>query len=1258
MEKTVTGLIISAAGGVYFTDEENDNPVEMALPDPLADLSAQSVQYAARGFIAYTNVADGSIKGSAPITKTKGKPVGCMALGTDNISGLRYLLVQYNLLVDNRTLVYQLFIGDNGRVEYRIGQQDNTTGDNAYTFRIDLKRDTETLSFGGGNAYAINPINKNNEKSWWFINSTQSLQNRRLSIYPKSGTINGTPNYTSIDASVVLSDKSKEALANASSLLIFVTPQYEGVTPAFENKAYKTGDNVRNPQNEGNPYRVVYNGKPADMDNFTFAVYDLSPNKRYYLYAYLCKADGSQYAYAADALVTSDGLRTRPMETPANVTVGEPQGNVIPLTFTATPFKTLIMKSDSVQSCNPQGVLQAGDRDGNVIAILDKGVTTYDVEMEPGEMTYLQMFAMTDETVPGYSSNFSLVPLYRRADRLPLGYTFGDKDNIPQSDEDAASPILPPGLSSDLTGWDNAFFVTYPSNLDHTFYLASQKVEKTPAWPSVILPAFSGAQNIQATFQTKFYKSGQLGLSAGAPESTDSVRIEYRLNGGAWRTAGLFTTANMPEAIAYVYPLSVSFSCRATDVVELRYSYYANYSDHAMNAIASYEFVAAGECEMPSGLKVLNEKTTDKAVALTWNDNNTPATGNYIVSYQKYVAPASDDEADDVLALAETDDEDDEAWETKTVNATQATLRNLENTATYNIRVQAVCTFGTSLASTQVQVTVPAGLPYVENMVFDEYDRATAGYAVKPNVSVYKGEPGIEEAADYLEQALGETPASWNALQCEAAAIFTEEPDALAVSTAQDEALLATPAIFIHKYVTPLPKTLTFRVNTYAFNEDYEPVNGVDLLDPDLRLYVLVSTDGAFSWNDTVAAYDHNALKATAAAGDGDLANRGMDLTLPMDKYEGLIRIAFYFHNPNTFDYYDPANEDKTPMFLELLGISLNYDGDVPCFPIEALKASGIDETVATLTWEGEGEEYGITYYPAADKAQAKTVYQEATDADWQTLTLQGLTSNTDYVAEVVSYCTKGEHANGSIPVSVEFTTLRALFAIKVDITPEEGGTVKGAGSYFEGGNVTLTATPNAGYRFVAWKDGDTELSKDATYKFQMPGKNITYTAVFAEAEMFSVTVNVTPTGAGTVKGADDYFEGNDVTLTATPNVGYKFIAWKNGETELGTETTYHFQMPGENVTYTAVFEQVTANEDPVLSHFNVSTDNGRIIVRNLNGLTVKDVDIYSLTGLRINRFTPNSREDLILPVDAAHALIFVRLNTEKGVAVYKVYLH
>ena len=127
MEKNVTGLILSAAGGVYFTDEESDVPVEMTLPDPLAGLKAQSVQYATRGFIAkYIPETAGSpnrILTSIPITKTADQPVGCMAYGTDNLSGLKYILVQYNLLVKSHSsanahkLVYQILIGDDVRVE-------------------------------------------------------------------------------------------------------------------------------------------------------------------------------------------------------------------------------------------------------------------------------------------------------------------------------------------------------------------------------------------------------------------------------------------------------------------------------------------------------------------------------------------------------------------------------------------------------------------------------------------------------------------------------------------------------------------------------------------------------------------------------------------------------------------------------------------------------------------------------------------------------------------------------------------------------------------------------------------------------------------------------------------------------------------------------------------------------------------------------------------------------------------------------------
>ena len=97
--------------------------------------------------------------------------------------------------------------------------------------------------------------------------------------------------------------------------------------------------------------------------------------------------------------------------------------------------------------------------------------------------------------------------------------------------------------------------------------------------------------------------------------------------------------------------------------------------------------------------------------------------------------------------------------------------------------------------------------------------------------------------------------------------------------------------------------------------------------------------------------------------------------------------------------------------------------------------------------------------------------------------------------------------------------------------------------------------------------------------------------------------------------------------------------------------------MPAENLAYTALFVKELANETQLKADFNVSTKDGLLHIRNLKGIAVKDINVYGLTGNLVNRFTLNSREDLTLPIDARRALLFVRLNTELGVAVYKVYL-
>ncbi|MDE7149577.1 MAG: hypothetical protein K2O01_04110, partial [Bacteroidales bacterium] len=118
------------------------------------------------------------------------------------------------------------------------------------------------------------------------------------------------------------------------------------------------------------------------------------------------------------------------------------------------------------------------------------------------------------------------------------------------------------------------------------------------------------------------------------------------------------------------------------------------------------------------------------------------------------------------------------------------------------------------------------------------------------------------------------------------------------------------------------------------------------------------------------------------------------------------------------------------------------------------------------------------------------------------------------------------------------------------------------------------------------------------------------------------------------------------------------FVAWLKDTDTLSKETTYRFKMPAEALTYTALFVEKQANEDLLRAAFNVAAKNGQLLIRNLKGLTIEEVIVYGLNGKKINHFTPNSREDLMLPVDAGKALLLVRIATEQGVTVYKVYLH
>ncbi len=72
-------------------------------------------------------------------------------------------------------------------------------------------------------------------------------------------------------------------------------------------------------------------------------------------------------------------------------------------------------------------------------------------------------------------------------------------------------------------------------------------------------------------------------------------------------------------------------------------------------------------------------------------------------------------------------------------------------------------------------------------------------------------------------------------------------------------------------------------------------------------------------------------------------------------------------------------------------------------------------------------------------------------------------------------------------------------YTVTLNGVPPEGGTLSGAGSYTEGQNVKVTASPVEGYEFVRWIENGSQMSTNLTYTFNIY-RNTTLEAVFIKS--------------------------------------------------------------------------------------------------------------------------------------------------------------
>ena len=123
-------------------------------------------------------------------------------------------------------------------------------------------------------------------------------------------------------------------------------------------------------------------------------------------------------------------------------------------------------------------------------------------------------------------------------------------------------------------------------------------------------------------------------------------------------------------------------------------------------------------------------------------------------------------------------------------------------------------------------------------------------------------------------------------------------------------------------------------------------------------------------------------------------------------------------------------------------------------------------------------------------------------------------------------------------------------------------GTVSGTGTYPEGAVITISAEPSPNARFVSWDDGNTDNPREVTVT-----SNLSFTAIFAALQHYTITVESSNTTMGTVSGGGNFLEGTEIEIKAEPFAGYYFTSWDDGNADNPRTITVT-----QDATYKAIF--------------------------------------------------------------------------------------
>ena len=223
-------------------------------------------------------------------------------------------------------------------------------------------------------------------------------------------------------------------------------------------------------------------------------------------------------------------------------------------------------------------------------------------------------------------------------------------------------------------------------------------------------------------------------------------------------------------------------------------------------------------------------------------------------------------------------------------------------------------------------------------------------------------------------------------------------------------------------------------------------------------------------------------IHGNTAASEADDLTLMPKMNVPVfDDYQDVVRLyepdGLFPNDWETREYFEDMLPDPGTVYYRTFR-EKNPEQEPPSITLNTselvLNIGDSDTLAATLQPEGAD---GNIEWNSSDSAVASV-----DDAGLVTAVSAGKTSVTATAGDVSAACL--------------VTVLPDMYTIDAEPSPAQGGTVSGAGDYEDGVSATVTAAPNAGFRFLEWTENGSQVSTDASYTFTV-SNNRKLTAVF-----------------------------------------------------------------------------------------------------------------------------------------------------------------